>query len=116
MLNLLTERLENGGYRVTTASDAAQEVIQATGVSISLIISDVQMPGFGSGVEALSRLRDLGPEYRKIPVIFVTGLPPEDAQKLIPADDPNIRLIHKPVNWAELQQKIKELTGIERPL
>jgi DNA-binding response OmpR family regulator len=112
VLDLVTLRLETAGYRVTTASDAWAEVIQAQGLKIGLIITDIQMPGAGTGVDAFKRLRAASPA---LPVLFMTAMRPEDAKALIPPD-PRVRLIHKPINFEQMRAAIKELTGVDRPL
>jgi two-component system chemotaxis response regulator CheY len=115
VLALVSAVLETAGYRVTTATDAWQEVVQAQGLKIGLVISDIQMPGAGTGVDAVNKLRTLPGVSPLLPVVFMTGMPPEDARKLIPSD-PNIRLISKPIDFERLRVAIKELTGVDRPL
>ena len=112
VLDLVTMRLEAAGFRVTTATDAWAEVIQAQSLRIGLVITDIQMPGLGNGVDAFKKLRAGAPA---MPVIFMTGMKPEDARALIPPD-PRVRLIHKPINFDELRGAIKDLTGVDRPL
>lgn len=114
--DMLVAKLEGAGYRVTCAEDAAQSVIQAEGMKLSLIISDIEMPGFGTGVDALKKLRASSFVRRDMPVIFVTGMPPHEAQKIVPKTDPYLRLMHKPVDWRLMRQYIKELTGMDNPL
>ena len=115
VLNLVSMRLEAAGYPVTTASDAWQEVIQAQGMKIGLIISDILMPGVGSGVDAVKHLRALPSISPRLPVIFITGMSLEKARELLPKD-PHIRLIGKPIDFEKLRVAIKELTGIDRHL
>jgi len=114
MLNLMSTRLEMAGYRVTTATDAWQQVVQAQGMRIGLIISDILMPG-GTGVDAVKRLRALPNVSPLLPVIFMTGLALEQARQLIPYD-PKIRIIGKPIDFEALRVVIRELTGVDRPL
>lgn len=112
VLDLVSTRLELAGYKVTTASDAWQEVIQAQGLKLGLVITDIQMPGFGTGVDAFKKLREASP---LLPVIFMSGMKPDDAKALIPPD-PKARFIPKPINFEELRQAIKDLTGLDRAL
>jgi CheY-like chemotaxis protein len=114
-MDLVATSLEGAGYRVTTASDAWQEVIQAQNLKIGLIISDICMPGVGTGVDAVKSLRALPQVSPLLPVIFMTGMNLDQARQLIPVD-PKVRLIGKPINFAELRAAIKELTGVDRPL
>ncbi|TBR20720.1 response regulator [bacterium] len=113
---MLVTKLEGAGYRVTCAEDAAQSVIQAEGMKLSLIVSDIEMPGFGTGVDALKKLRASNFVRKDMPVIFVTGMPPHEAQKIVPKNDPYLRLMHKPVDWRLMRQYIKELTGMDQDL
>jgi len=112
ILDLVSMRLETAGYKVTTANDAWQEVIQAHGLKIGLVITDIQMPGVRNGVDALKKLRAAS---SNLPVIFMTGMKPEDARAIIPPD-PRVRLVPKPINFEELQLAIKEFTGVDRKL
>ncbi len=114
VLDLVTTRLESAGYNVTTAGDAWQEVIQAQALRLGLLITDIQMPGFGSGIDAYKKLRQLSP---RLPVIFITGVNPEEAKKTLDdLKDPRVRLVPKPIDFAQLRAVIKQLTGIDRPL
>ena len=114
VLGLVVDRLEMAGYRVTSASDAWQEVIQTQGMRIGLIITDINMPGVGTGVDAFKKLREL-PGTKEVPVIFMTGMKLDEARAMIPPDD-RVRLLAKPIDFAELQKNIKELTGWEKSL
>jgi CheY-like chemotaxis protein len=114
ILDLVSMRLEAAGYNVTTASDAWQEVIQAQALRLGLVITDVQMPGFGTGIDAYKRLRQLSPN---LPIIFMTGMKLDDVKSHLPnPPDPRVRLLGKPINFDELRQMIKDLTGLDRPL
>ena len=112
ILDLVSMRLEGAGYNVTTATDAWQEIIQAQALRLGLVITDVQMPGFGSGVDAYKRLRQLSP---LLPVVFITGMKLDELKKLLPLD-PKVRLLNKPINFEDLRRVIRELTGLDRPL
>jgi len=114
--DMLVNKLEGAGYRVTCAEDAAQSVIQAEGMRLALLVSDIEMPGFGTGVDALKKLRGSNYVKRNLPVIFVTGMPPNEARKIVPLTDPYVRLMHKPVDWNLLRLYIRDLTGMDRPL
>jgi len=102
------------GYRATSANDAMQAVIQAEGLKPGLVIMDIKMPNFGTGLEAYRKLRKI-PELKDTPVIFMTGLDPDDARKLVPTDDPKVRLIFKPIALTILKQWICELIDKASP-
>ncbi len=111
--DLMTTKLSDAGYRAVSANDAAQCLIQAEGMKIALVISDIQMPGFGSGVDGLKKLRASAYLPKNLPVIFLTGMSPEEAKKIVPLEDPYVRLMHKPVDWKLLRFYIRDLTGID---
>lgn len=111
MLSLLERVVEGPDIRVTTASDARQAFIQARDLKPALVISDMMMPGF-YGTAAMFELRK-DPRTGAIPFIFLTGLPPEKAQKLLPPGDPKIRLLSKPLDFAALGTAVRELTGLK---
>jgi CheY-like chemotaxis protein len=115
MLSLVSERLELAGYRVTSATDAWQSIVQAQGLKIGLILTDVMMPGVGTGVDAYKKLRALPNLSKELPVIFMTGLKLDEIKKQLP-EDPKIRLISKPIDFKLLETYIKELTGVDRSL
>ena len=114
MLEFLRAALEQAGYFVTTAGDAAQALIQAEGLKPRLIITDILMPTWGTGLDAYKSIRTKT-KLKDVPVVFITGMSPEKAKALMPPD-PKVRLIAKPVNLILLEQAIQELTGEERPL
>lgn len=107
---MICEALESRGLRVTHCHDAAQAVLQAEGVTPALLIADIMMPAWGSGVDAFRRLR-ARKRFQRLPVIFLTGMHSEMARKVVPDDDPMVRLLFKPVTLAKLMLTIRELTG-----
>ncbi|MBI3551083.1 MAG: response regulator [Elusimicrobia bacterium] len=113
ILDLVTMRLEGAGFRVTTAMDAWQAVVQAGGLKIGLVITDIQMPGVGNGVDGYRKLRAASPQ---MPVIFMSGMRPDDVAKVLPTGDPKMRFVPKPINFEDLQKAIKEMTGVDRKL
>lgn len=110
IIDLLSEGLGGAGYKISSASDAMQAVIQAQALQPMLIVSDIQMPTFGTGLEAYENLRKI-PSLKNTPVIFLTAMPAQEAKRLMPPADPKVRLLGKPINWAMLEQAIQELTG-----
>ena len=108
---LVTESLENKGYRVTYCTDGAQAVIQTEGTNIGLLILDIMMPAFGSGIEAYNNIRKNHNLSKELPIIFLTGLKPEQAKRMVPTGDPRVRLLHKPTTMTKLQAAIRDLTG-----
>lgn len=108
---MVTESLETKGYRVTYCTDAAQAVIQTEGTKIGLLILDIMMPAFGSGIDAYKNIRKNHNLSNELPIIFLTGLKPAQAKAMVPRDDPRVRLLFKPTTMTKLQATIQELTG-----
>lgn len=111
MLRMMEEALQNPAFGVTTAQDAKQAFIQARDLKPILIISDLQMPLFGTGDKTLRELRK-DPRLAHIPFIFVSGMETVKARELVPDGDPTVRLMSKPVDWTVLQKWVLELTGL----
>ncbi len=114
--DLIVDRLQMAKYKVTYAEDAAQAVIQAEGMTLALLITDIEMPGFGTGIDAVKKLRRSPSVPKNLPVIFVTGMPPQDVEKRVPLKDPYVRLVHKPIDWKLLRAYIKDLITWDKPL
>ncbi len=108
---MLADSLEAQGYRVTYCMDAAQALVQLENMHVGLLIADIMMPGFGTGVDAYRKIRAKPNQKQVLPAIFLTGLTPVEAAKHVPKGDPYIRLLHKPASLAHLLKTIKELTG-----
>jgi CheY-like chemotaxis protein len=115
LLEALVDRLEKAGYQVTSATDAWQEVVQAQGLKIGLILTDVVMPGVGSGVDAYRKLRSMPTISPQLPIIFMSGFNLEEV-RAVTGNDPNVRFLQKPLEMAKLRKAIHELTGVDRPL
>lgn len=103
ILELGRELLEHLGYRVETASDAAQaiEVFQRQGAD--LVILDYQLPGM-DGYQLLQELRTLDAGVR---VLVASGfLSDREATRLRAGGVQGI--IYKPFRLVELQRQIDE--------
>jgi len=107
---MLSDSLETMGFRVTYCMDAAQALVQLENMHVGLLISDIMMPGFGTGVDAYRKIRANPNRTEILPAIFLTGLSPAEAARLVPKD-PYIRLMHKPTSLKDLMATITELTG-----
>lgn len=106
ILELGRELLQHLGYRVETASDAAQalEVFQKQGVD--LLILDYRLPGM-DGYQLFQELRALDAGVR---VLVATGLlSPQEVTRLW---EGGVRgIIYKPFRLAELQRQIEAALG-----
>lgn len=111
-LDIIATRLKAAGYVVTTAGDAWEGVVKAKGAPLGLVITDIMMPGAGSGIDGYKRLRSMS---KRLPVIFITGMNLQAVRGMIPAD-PKARILGKPIKFEEIRQAIRDLTGLDRPL
>ncbi|MDX8403933.1 MAG: response regulator, partial [Mariprofundaceae bacterium] len=97
--------LESLGYQVLVASDGleAVEVFTEHQDEISLIITDVVMPGLG-GVKAVARIRKINPDIK---VIFVTGY---DKNISLPdaINTSKTAVLSKPYNIEEFSKTIQK--------
>ena len=108
---LVCDALEDQGFGVTYCTDAAQAKVQAEGMKVGLLILDIMMPHFGTGLDAYRELRKSPYLPKNLPIIFLTALRPEAVQKMIPKNDPMVRLLHKPTTVAKLLEAVTALTG-----
>ncbi len=107
---VVSDYLEKAGFKVTTASDGWQAVVQAEGFSVKLIVTDIAMPGTGnSGIDAYNKLRASPYVKKDLPIIFITGVDRTLVEKIIPKNDPRVRLMYKPVDMKKLIAYIAEL-------
>jgi DNA-binding response OmpR family regulator len=71
---ILADELQREGFHVVEArdGDAAVEVIAASATPITMLITDIHMPGSLDGVAVGARMRAHNP---KVPIIYTTGRP-----------------------------------------
>jgi CheY-like chemotaxis protein len=109
--SLLCEYFEAQSFRVTSATEGWQAVVQAEGLKVDLLICDVMMPGVkGSGIDAYRMLRESRFVRRDLPIIFVTAMPVDQVKAALPAD-PLVRVFPKPIDFAALRAAVRELCG-----
>jgi signal transduction histidine kinase len=98
--------LEELGYRVPEAADAAQALHVLEGAPrIDLLFTDVVLPGGISGRELADRIVQKQP---KLPVLFTTGYT-RNAIFHHGRLDPNVNLLSKPYTQQDLARKIRQL-------
>jgi two-component system, cell cycle sensor histidine kinase and response regulator CckA len=97
--------LESRGYRVSTCAsvDEAIEILQEAGDGMSLVISDVVMPGSG-GHELSGLIRERWPD---VGVLFMSGYTDDDVRRhgLIGDEE---SFIEKPFTPEGLAQKVRD--------
>jgi putative two-component system response regulator len=110
MVSLLTEFLEDAGYRVITAADGKEALRMVETEAPDLILLDAMMPRL-TGFEAVRHLKT-NPSTRLTPVIMLTGLTDLN-DKLrgieLGVDD----FITKPFNRLELLTRVRSLLRVK---
>ena len=87
--------------------DALQRISDATGVSLILILSDINMPGM-SGLELLPRAKTLRPD---VPVIMITAYGDADTKRKA-LENGAEAILTKPIDFMVLRNEIE--TRVER--
>lgn len=102
-LEIMSERMEARGMKVTTASSAQKALTILENHSFDAIVMDFQMPEI-DGMEALKAIKSKNPELQ---IILLTGYATVDktveAMKIGATD-----FIEKPADLSELEKKIKK--------
>jgi PAS domain S-box-containing protein len=103
---MMTRALQEAGYTVLQAGDAAEaiEIVTRTTGKISLLLTDVVMPG-KNGRELAKQVQDLSPG---IPVLFTSGYTDGEIERrgLL---EPGAAFIQKPLTPAALVRALREL-------
>jgi two-component system, response regulator PdtaR len=88
--------IRDAGYDVVATHDDFHEAVAALDRGkVDLILSDVRLRGDKSGLQLAEEARRRG-----IPLLFVTGHPPDNAHELA------IGCLHKPYNERQLKQAL----------
>lgn len=106
---LIGQTLTEAGYTVYVANDAATALRHAEMVKPALIVSDIQMPGFGNGADAARAMRAT-PDLKSTPIIFLSGLDEPSAKRLI-AGISGCRFMAKPPTLAEFLGVVRSTIG-----
>ena len=107
ILMMLVEELVDAGFAVreATTGDQAVQVIEHMDVPISLLVTDIHMPGDRDGVALAAYLKGRQPD---VPIIYTTGRP--DALCAVDHLGSREFLMRKPYVLAELVRKAEQLT------
>ncbi|MBI4948707.1 MAG: response regulator [Deltaproteobacteria bacterium] len=108
ILNSLERALRRDGYRILTAENGADGLVQIKGNRVALVISDHRMPGM-DGVEFLSKVKAASPETVRFMLTGCADL--KDVMAAINRGEV-ARYITKPWNDDELKAAAKE--AVER--
>ena len=106
LLQLLSEELEEFGYRVvpTMRGDEALSELRAAPDSVDLLITDIRLPGTLDGWAIAEEARRIKPD---LPVIYVTGFSAN-----APREVPGSIMIPKPYRLATIIKAAGQL-GVE---
>ncbi|SPF44953.1 putative Histidine kinase [Syntrophobacter sp. SbD1] len=109
--DLSAEILRKAGYEVMTSGDGEEaiELFERHTDGISLLLIDAIMPKKG-GREVYEHVRSI---KAKLPVLLFTGYSTSDLF-VLPIDDRNVKIIHKPVNPAHLLGEVREAIDSSR--
>jgi len=110
VIMMLSDYLESNGYKIVTARDGVEGVIQAQLAHPDLILMDIQMPRM-DGFEATKKLRS-EPQFEHTPIIALTALAmPNDRELCLAAGMDEY--ITKPVHLRALVKVIEKFLSAE---
>lgn len=103
-LSLATDVLDSGGFTVLVSQSAENALSILGEIDVDLVLLDAMMPGT-NGFQ-MCQIMKKTPEYRDIPVIFMTGL--SGQKDIVQAFDAgSVDYIIKPIQPAELLARVK---------
>lgn len=108
--SLLDSFLRSQGFDTITAASGEQALETLRAGGISMMISDVRMPGL-SGLETMRRARA---EHAVLPILLVTAY--ADIREAVGAmRDGALNYLAKPIDLDELLTTVQQATGIAKP-
>ncbi|ESY23270.1 response regulator [Mesorhizobium sp. LNJC394B00] len=90
-----------------SAIDALEQIDHAEGVTLILVLSDINMPGM-SGLELLPNIKVLRPD---VPVIMITAYGDAETKRKA-LENGAEALLTKPIDFAMLRQQIETRLGM----
>jgi YesN/AraC family two-component response regulator len=104
--DVASESLQSVGYNIIEAANGieALECIKNNGTDLSLVITDVIMPGMG-GKELAENIKKIQPNLK---ILFTSGY---TDHKVVSSGKlkTGINFLHKPYSLHELSRKVREL-------
>ena len=113
-LSVLTRRLSDAGYRVTSAVDSVSAIAELRRSSFDLVISELHLPRT-SGAELARMIRD-DAGWSDLPVILITGR--SDSQGAVRgyaagADDVILKPFHFEVLFARIERRLEAVRALK---
>ncbi len=109
MLNALTDKFKNENFHVLQARDGREGLKVALREKPDIIILDLLMPTKG-GMETLKDLRESGEWGKKVPVVVLTNLDPnDDILKGVTEWLPSYYFIKSDIGLREVVERVKEI-------
>ncbi|MCC7275566.1 MAG: response regulator [Alphaproteobacteria bacterium] len=106
--------LENMGHRTQMVSDGAEAVVAAQQAHFDLVLMDLQMPVM-DGYEATRRIRALGGDVARVPIVALTALAlPMDRERAEACGMNDF--LTKPVRKGDLATLLEKFSGTARAL
>jgi CheY-like chemotaxis protein len=90
-----------------SAVDALEQINHAEGVTLILVLSDINMPGM-SGLELLPKIKVQRPD---VPVIMITAYGDAETKRKV-LENGAEALLTKPIDFAALRQQIETRLGM----
>jgi CheY-like chemotaxis protein len=90
-----------------SAVDALEQIDDAEGVTLILVLSDINMPGM-SGLELLPKIKVQRPD---VPVIMITAYGDAETKRKV-LENGAEALLTKPIDFAALRQQIETRLGM----
>ena len=106
--DIATVELEDRGFSVVdfASADAALPYLRKNGGAVSLVVTDVQMPGAVNGLELVTLLRRWWPQLK----VLVTSGGPLVNPGLLP---PTACFLSKPWRPADMVSRVQEIVAAE---
>ena len=109
--SLLDSFLRSQGFDTLTAASGEEALATLGAGGISMMISDVRMPGL-SGLETMRRARK---DHAVLPILLVTAY--ADIREAVGAmRDGALNYLAKPIDLDELLTTVQQATGIAKPV
>jgi len=114
-LRVMTRRLAEAGYRLTTADSGASAIAELHRFSIDLVLAELNMPRMSGGELARAIRGEV--QWNDIPVMLITGKSkPADAVRAYEAgaDDVILKPFHFEVLFARIERRIERARSVRR--